>query len=318
MIPARFGLRRPLSLAVLACAILSSLVCLSTSPAAAGPPGAIGDLYVTNDIDNVCRQYDGTTGVQVGPFFANAGAEGQMAIHYGESNNRVLIGHLSGGVEEYNADTGAYIKTYNPGGGWQWAGIYAPNGNVLIGDQSTNDVREYDSTTGAFISVLTTVDGPADMRIGPNGNLFICSYVGSYVKEVDVDTGAFVDQWSQTFGDRTNDIAFLPSGEILVTAMASNVCYRYDSAKNLLGTFAGTGWGRVHGIDLSPWDGNIYIADGITAQVHVFDPVSFTELNPAFLSPAPQSKIVDPAFRPEPGPVSVDSESWGSIKERYR
>lgn len=295
-----------------------SAASLFASPALAGPPGAIGDLYVTNDVTNVTRQYDGVTGALVGPFFTSAGANGQMAIHYGDTNNRVLIGHTSGGVEEFNATTGAYIKTYNAGGGWQWAGIYAPNGNVYIGDMATNDVREYDETTGAFIAVKTPVPGPADMLIGPNGNLFICSYLGGFVREVDANTGAFIDQWSQAAGDRTNDIAFLPSGDILVTVMSSNVCYHYSPAKVLLGSFAGTGWNRPHGIDISPWSGDIYIADGVTTQVHVFDPTSFAELNAAFLVPGSGAKIVDVVFRPDPGPVSLDPESWGSIKARYR
>ena len=315
MIPSR--LRMPPHLALF---LLAGLIVAGSSlpTAIAGPPGAIADLYVTNDVDNMCRQYDGPTGALVGPFYNTAGASGQMAIHYGETNNRVLIGHLSGGVEEFDANTGAYIKTYNPGGGWQWAGLYAPNGNVYIGDQSTNDVREYDSSTGAFISVLTTVDGPADMLIGPNGNLFICSYLGGYVKEVDASTGAFVDQWPQTFGDRTNDIAFLPSGDILVTAGGTNVCYHYSPAKVLIGSFTGTGWSRPHGVTISPWDGDIYIADGVTTQVHVFDSGTFAELNPAFLVPGSGAKIVDVVFRPESGPVSVENRSWGSIKERYR
>jgi WD40 repeat protein len=290
----------------------------SSSTVFAGPPGAIGDLYVSSDVDNTTRQYDPISGALLGDMYTTVAATGQMAIHFGETNDRVLIGHLSGGVEEFDATSGAYIKTYNAGGGWQWGALYAPNGNVYIGDQSTNDVREYDSTTGAFVSILTTVDGPADMRIGPNGNLFICSYTGYYVKEVDANTGAFVDQWSMGFGDRVNDIAFLPSGDILVTVGGANVCHRYDSAKNLLGSFTGAGWGRPHGVDIGPTDGNIYIADGVTTQVHVFDPVTFTELNTAFLVPNSGSKIVDVVFRPTTSPVSIAPESWGTIKGYYR
>jgi WD40 repeat protein len=286
--------------------------------AAAGTPGAVGDLYVTNDVDNMTRQYDGSSGSVIGPFFTSSAAVGQMAIHYGDTNNRVLIGHSTGGVEEFNATTGAYIKTYNPSGGWQWAGLYAPDGNVYIGDMSTNDVRKYDSTTGLLIGVLTTVDGPADMRIGPDGNLYICSYTMGYVRVVNAITGAFLDEWAQASGDRSNDIAFLPNGDILVTVMASNVCYHYNSGKVLLGSFSGTGWGRPHGIDISPWDGNIYVADGITTQVHVFDPTTFVELNPAFLSPGTGAKIVDIQFRPEPGPVSLEPQSWARTKAHYR
>ncbi|GJM44000.1 MAG: hypothetical protein DHS20C21_08420 [Gemmatimonadota bacterium] len=286
--------------------------------ALAGPPGAVGDAYVTSDVDNQTQQYDATTGALVATFITPAAASGQMAIHFGESNNRVLVGSVSGGVEEFNATTGAYIKTYNAGGGLQWAGLYAPSGNVYIGDHATNDVREYDAVTGAMVGVLTACAAPADMLIGPNGNLFICSYTGGFVMEVDAVTGAFVDQWSQAPGDRTNDIAFLPGGDILVTVMQTNVVYRYDSGKNLLGSFAGTAWGRTHGIDIGPADGNIYVVDGITAQVHVFDPVTFVELNAAFLIPTTGAKLVDIAFKPEPGPVSLESRSWGSIKALHR
>ena len=241
-----------------------------------------------------------------------------MAIHFGTTNSRFLVGHAGGGVDEYDSSTGAFIKTYNPAGGWQWAGLYAPNGNVFIGDMSTNDVREYNSTTGAFVSVLCPVFGPADMRIGPNGHLYICSYMGGFVLEVDATSGATINQWFQPSGSRTNDIAFLPSGEILVTAMGANLVYRYSPALVPLGSFSGTGWARPHGIDISPHDGNIYVVDGVTTQVHVFHPSTFVELNPAFRNPDPEDKIVDLAFRPDSHPTAVSPSTWSRMKGLYR
>ncbi|MCA9751842.1 MAG: hypothetical protein KC591_06600, partial [Gemmatimonadetes bacterium] len=205
----------------------AALPLLLAAPALAAAPGAIGDLYVTSDTDDMCRQYDLGTGNLVGTYFTSVNGVGQLAIHYNAASSKVLIGHFSGGVDEFDADTGAWIKTYNPGGGTQWAGIYAPNGNVYIGSWNTNDVREYDGTTGAFIGVLTTVSFPSDMRYGPSGDLFICSYDSFYVKQVDANTGAFIDQWSQPSDCRPNDLEFLPSGDILVTAMGTNVVYHY-------------------------------------------------------------------------------------------
>jgi WD40 repeat protein len=280
--------------------------------------GGIGDLYITSDASNIVRAYNGTTGAFLGNHAPSVLGSGQMAIHFGASNGRFLVGSAFGGVDEYNSATGAYIKTYSPGGGWQWAGIYAPNGNVYIGSMSTNDVREYDVNTGAFVRVVCTVPGPADMRIGPNGNLYICSYTNSLVQQNDPATGNFINMWSQTAGDRTNDIAFLPNGEILVTVMSSNVFYRYSPALVLLGSYFGSGWLRPHGIDISPHDGNIYVVDGVTTQVHVFDPVTFAELNPAFLSPNPGDKIVDLEFRPDPGPTPVQRTTWGRVKALYK
>ena len=124
--------------------------------------------------------------------------------------------------------------------------------------------------------------------------------------EVNAITGAFVNQWSQPPLSRTNDIDFLPSGEMLVTAMGHNKVFRYDTSYNLVGFFAGTGWGNTHGIEVSPYDGNIYVVDGVSSQTHVFDPVTFTQIDSAFLNPDPGGKIVDLAFRiPEPATLGL-------------
>ena len=75
--------------------------------------------------------------------------------------------------------------------------------------------------TGAFIRVLIAFPPgsmPSDMRYGPNGNLYVCLYGGNGVYELHPNTGATLGAWNMpVVGDRPNDIAFLPSGEILVT-----------------------------------------------------------------------------------------------------
>jgi hypothetical protein len=294
------------------CLLAPALLLALAGPA--GAAGSIGDMYITSDASNIVRAYDGTTGAFLGNHCASVLGSGQMAIHFGTTNGRFLVGSLGGGVDEYDSASGAYIKTYSPGGGWQWAGLYVPGGNVYIGSMATNDVREYDSTTGAFFRVVCPANGPADMRIGPNGNLYICSYLGSHVQEVDVVTGNILGIWPQVPGDRSNDIAFLPNGNPLVTVMGSNVFYHYDNSWNLLGTYSGTGWFRPHGIDIGPNDGRIYIIDGVTTQVHVFDPVTFVELNPAFRNPDPEDKIVDLEFRPDYNPVPTRATTWSGIK----
>lgn len=279
--------------------------------------GGIGDAYITSDASDIVRAYNGATGAFLGNHVSSVNATGQLGIHFG-TNGRFLVGSFGGGVDEFDSASGAFIKTYNLGGGTQWAGLYAPNGNVYIGSWTTNDVREYDSTTGAYISVLCAVQFPADMRIGPNGSLYICSFTGEYVLEVNATTGATINQWFTPSGSQPNDIAFLPGGEILVTSMRTNVVYRYSPGLALLGSFAGAGWDRPHGIDIGPTDGRIYVVDGVTTQVHVFDPVSFVELNPAWRSPDPEDKIVDIEFRPDTQTTPVTPSSWSGVKAAYR
>ncbi|MEK6644199.1 MAG: PEP-CTERM sorting domain-containing protein [Planctomycetota bacterium] len=278
-------------------------------------------LLVSSDVFNVVGEYHPTTGAYLGPLTPSVNGVGQLGVKLNAAGDRMLVGHFNGGVDEFDANTGAFIKTYNPGSsvGTQWAGLYAPTGGVYLSSWATNDVREYDAVTGAFIRVVTAITSPSDMRIGPNGNLYIGSYGGGFVMEVDATSGALINQWSQPGGgqSRTNDIDFLPSGEILVTAMGTNKVFRYDTSYNLLGFFAGTGWGNTHGIEVSPIDGNIYVVDGISSQVHAFDPVTFTEIDSAFLNPGPGGKIVDLAFRvPEPATLGLLLSGMMLIRRR--
>lgn len=295
---------------------------LALAAALALPGGAafaaIGDLYVTSDATNQCNIFSGTTGVFQSLYASSVQGQGQMAIHFGTSNNRALIGHGFNGVDEFDASTGAYIKTYNNAGGWQWAGVYAPNGDVLIGSMNTNDVRRYDATTGAFISVLQNVPSPADMAYGPDGALWVCSFSQPLVFKLNPNNGNILGILNLAPNSQPNDIAFNPSNnEILVTDMMGLNCQRFDGNTYApLGSFVGTGWARPHGIVISPYTGNVLVVDGATAQVHEFDPVTYVELNPAFLTPAPHLKIVDLEFRPD-DPTPTRGTSWGQVKARY-
>jgi DNA-binding beta-propeller fold protein YncE len=312
----RYALRTSLVTSALLCAWLAVPAC----PVRAA--GVVGDLFVTSDASNVVRAYNGTTGSFLGVHTASVlPASGELAVHFGLTNGRMLVGHFGGGVNEFDATTGAFIKTYNPGGGWMWSAIYRPNGNVYVADTGNDQVVEYDGVTGAFIRVLATINKmPSDMRFGPNGNLYVCTYGTGMVYELHPNSGAIITAWSLPPASLANDVAFL-NGEILVTDMGANVCYRFDSTPihTLLGSFTGTGWLRPHGIDISPSNGHIYIADGVTTQVHEFDPVTFAEITPAFLAPGPGDKIVDLEFRRSSGnPTPATPSSWGRIKTLYR
>jgi hypothetical protein len=297
---------------------MRTVACISVGAiglAASVCAGAVGDLYVSSDFSNTTMRYNGVTGALTAPFASSFAATGQLGFHHSTAANRALIGHFGGGVEEFDLTTGAYIKTYGAGGGTTWAGVYAPNGNVLVGDWTNNDVREYNSVTGALVGIFNpNIPFPADMQYGPNGNLYVAAFNTQQVFELNPINGSIVSSWSTPFGTRPNDIAFMPDGRIIVTTMdftngpgPGNMAWVYDAGQNLIANFAGTGWGRVHGVDVNPADGNIYIADGITAQVHVFDGTTYTELNSMFLTPHPIGKIVDLEFQrvPTPGAMLV-------------
>jgi hypothetical protein len=250
-------------------------------------------MFVTEEGPGFAYAYHGNTGVPNGVLTVVPSAN-VMAIHTGNPTQHTLIGAAMGGVREVHRTTGALIKVINPTGGWQWAGLYAPSGEILVGDMGTNDVRRYHAQTGALLGVFGAVPGPADMVFGPNGNLFVCSFTVGGVFELHGTTGAFVAHHAQSVAI-ANDIVFLPDGRRIVTSMGDSLAHVFDSAWLPLATFGGTGWLRPHGIDRSPHDAHIYVVDGVTAAVHRFDPTTYAETHQAFVQL--DSKPVDVEFR---------------------
>jgi DNA-binding beta-propeller fold protein YncE len=294
-----------------------ALMCTLAAPAVA----ATGDLYVTSDASNLTRRYDGATGNYFGVFSPSGAAGGQMAVHFVPAVGRVLIGHAFNGVEERDVATGSLIKTYNPGGGWQWAALLAPTNEVFIGSNLTNDVRAYDLGTGAFIRLVAPVPFPADMTIGPDGNLYVASWNTNSVFILDPVTGGIVaPNVFISANGLPNDIAFDPAtGDMFVSAMVDNKVYRYQAGTfAFLGTLTHAFWGNPHGLAFSPTTGNLLVVDGVTGQVHEFDITTMSELNPAWLTPTPGDKIVDLAFEPAMNPTPARATSWGKIKSLYR
>jgi len=301
---------------------LSVCVALSAGLLAPVANATVGNLYVTQEAGpGHVLEFHGVTGAPVA-LFGPALPGNIMAIHTGGAVGDVLVGAAFGGVQRLDRNTGAVVQTYNAGGGWQWAGIWRPGtGTVLIGDHATNDIREYDPDTGAFLGVFATgVNSPADMMFGPSGNLFVCSYApGAGVYEIDGASGSVLNQWGLGLGF-TNDIAFMPDGRRIVTAMGDNMAHVFDSSWNPITSFAGTGWGRIHGITVGPHDGLIYAIDGLTTNVHSFDPVTYAEINSNFSST--NTKPVDLEFRPAipaPGATALLSlTALAALRRRRR
>uniref|UniRef100_A0A832I3Y6 SMP-30/Gluconolactonase/LRE-like region domain-containing protein n=1 Tax=Eiseniibacteriota bacterium TaxID=2212470 RepID=A0A832I3Y6_UNCEI len=286
----------------------------------AAAPAAATSMYITSDASDLLRRYDPASGAFLGVFTASTfGPAGQLGVHFNATNTRLLVGHWGGGVQEFDAATGAPIQVFAPGGGPQWGAVYTPWGNVFIGSWNTNDVREYDGTTGAFVRVLASMSSPADMRYGPNGNLYVCSWMTGMVLEIDPVSGNILGATGPLpGGGRSNDVVFLPNGEMLVTAMGPDSVYRYSPGGALLGSFGGTGMASPHGIELDPVDGTIRVVSGGGQQLHVFDPVTFAEITPSKLVPGPGDKIVDIAYGPDPQSTPVERTSWGELKRRWR
>ena len=100
-------------------ALTAGLAC--ATQALAFVPPSDGNLFVTEEGPGNVLEHNGVTGAYVQTFAVVPSPRGLMAVHTGGPNGNVLVGSNIGGVREFDRMTGALVRTYNAGGGWQWA-----------------------------------------------------------------------------------------------------------------------------------------------------------------------------------------------------
>lgn len=131
--------------------------------------GPDGDVYVSDQAQNIIFRYDGSTG-------APSPASGQTGA--------VFVPAGSGGLSKA-ADVS-----------------FGPDGNLYVCSNNTNQILEYQgpagSSPGAFMRVfvsVTNASSPANLTFGPDGNLYVSLYnagISAYgqVNRYDGATGA--------------------------------------------------------------------------------------------------------------------------------
>lgn len=190
----RSRLRLPTSAFVLLLAALAF-----PAPALAGPPGAVGDLYVTTWLTHKVVQFDGQTGAYVGDFVpaGSGGVFRPYGLTWAANGNLFVVseGTSSGmtGVVEYDGDTGALVgwpvgpepfPTTVATGWLVWPSYMAigSGGNLYVSGQGNGAVHKYDGQSGDWMGTFA-IGGlspgglryPQGLTFGPNGNLFVIS-----------------------------------------------------------------------------------------------------------------------------------------------
>lgn len=230
---------------------LAALVSLAVAaPLSAGPPGAIGDVYISDEAGIL--QFDGRTGASVGIF---AAARGMPLGHaWGPDGNLYVVSMFNLStwrVFKYDGATGANlgpVLSEADTEGWNVgkAIAFGPDGDLYIGNWAQHRIDRYDGSTfehkaayqGPYGGPLGT---PNDMKFAPNGNLLVLSGGynqilafrtdgGSGLDLIGVFAGPFPAQQPQTF-------AFGPNRDIFVAATGGGGVYRFDGT-----TGASLGW----------------------------------------------------------------------------
>ena len=266
---------------VLAFALLCSCI---GPPVDAGVVGAVGDLYVTSDVNSIVIQYDGTTGALVGTF-ASGGLDGAADLVFTPNGKLLVTGYRSHNVVEYDGTTGAFVREFassddgldNPVGL-----ALGHNGNLLVGNGCGENVLEFDVTTGALIGVFASTGRQGfieDILIGPNGNLFVTSAAAPIIHEVleyDGTTGAFIRVFAGSGIFHPAGLVFRPNGNLLVASHPINEVSQFNGTTGApMGVFATV----FRPVDMAYGsNGNLLVAVDFRFRVDEFD-----ENNGAFI-----------------------------------
>lgn len=143
--------------------------------------GPNGNLFVAGGFPNFdIREYDGTTGANLGVFVDSTGNGGTPIDPWG------LVFH---------------------------------GGNLFVASAGANEVVEFNGATGAYVQTFVTagsggLSGPTALDFGPDGNLYVTSFNDDSIKRYDGSNGAFIDTFVSAGSGGLNDpidLGFQPS-----------------------------------------------------------------------------------------------------------
>jgi len=205
--------------------------------AMAGPPGAVGDVYVVGSWINAngntapaVTQYDGVTGAEVGRLASRMGGQFN-GMTWGPDGNLYASQQLGGSgrwrIAQFDGQTGDFIQNVinvvDAGFSVAKGLVFGPDGDLYVGDFFAQRIIRYDGTT--FVEKSSTPTGeivgtPNGMHFAPNGNLFVLSGGFNAIKEYDVSAGGvtFLGIFANIPGAvQPQDFTWGPNGNIFVT-----------------------------------------------------------------------------------------------------
>lgn len=258
--------------------------CLTPSVRAAEPCAYL-TLLVSGFNSNSLHSYHGCTGEYLGDLDTGTDLQGAQGVVRGPDGNLYVASEKNDRILRFDWETGVFIDTFvwddpatsgvdESGGLAGPTGVaFGPDDNLYVGSFDGDQVLKYDGDTGAFLGVFVAaneggLDGPdAGMVFGPDGNLYVPSFnsdaVIMYNGTSGAHLGAFADGSSGLSAPRT--VLFREdNNHVLVTSWRNDRILEYDSAGNLIGTFATRT--RPTGMAFGP-DGNLYVTSDSVDRV---------------------------------------------------
>jgi hypothetical protein len=266
---------RPLALAVLLC---HGGLLADAAPAQ--------ELLVSGYLSDAVHRYDYASGASLGSL---GGVNGAHAVSHGvdgllyvaaEEDDKILRFDPATLllVDEFVADDPTTPQDETGGLDGPTCAIFGADGNLYVASFNTDAVLRYDGADGSFIDVFVTagqagLNGPdAGMAFGPDGHLYVPSYFNHRVVRYDGADGASLGDFvAPGAGGLLNPrtLRFRSDGVLYVSGEGSGSILRFDRNGAFLDAFITVA--APTGFVLSPFDGDVYVADIQRDAVSVFD-----------------------------------------------
>ncbi len=319
-------------------ATLFLLVVCFPNAAAAGEPGAVGNLFVSGySSDNVVEFDENGEFLRVFVSDVTPDDFGACGMAFGPNGNLFVCSYFGNSVTEYDGTTGAFVREAIPRTQDEttcWLEYptrlaFTPEGRLLVCGRNNGAILAYDAATFEWLGTFAIgaslpggLDGPYGITLGPNGNVFVTGSgqdrtIPGHVVEYHRTTGRLVRTVTTALDRSARGLAFGPSGNFwLVTywgdsdTWSTGKLFQLDSSTGEVLTTANVSTPR--GLVLAA-NGNVLVAH--QSEVLEFDGGT-GQLIGTFASSGSLSNAEGLVFKPPlPDPLSAPTVTGVSVAQ---
>ncbi len=280
-------------------------------------------LLVASGVANAVLYFD-AAGQPTGVAARGVSTQLDGGFAFSDDGTRLAVASFSeGDVVEYDADSGALLRTVGNVCFLPTDVAYGPDGDLFVACLGGNEVQRVDAATGAVVGAFVLggsggLVAPRSLAFGPDDDLYVASASGEILRYDGGSgffLGAFVDA-SGNGGGLLDPQGFRFHGGVLYVASAFNhevKTFDATSGAFLATLVSGGGLDTPTALDVGA-DGDLYVASSGDDSVRRYDATTGAFAG-VFVAPGTGGLDgpIDLAFRPLPEPAGATALFAGAL-----